>query len=336
MSVQPGSEQEPAKSEVELTPAQKLDAYIATLGDVRTFNHLEDRMQYLIVQRRPDDSHSEPWPDNGWALTTTGIDKNGVKVGIVEKFLDPEDETPARKKINLAEAFAYTEEALRTKTPQIELAESALRVTGPANPGEKPVSSQQELAPDKAEVRDTIAVDALVGSLKDILAQAEAGMLKNSDGKSYSRGEILDIFKDFVEESDNPTVDGFDITKLIPRAGGLRDIVRGAMGYGRAAALKEAIAIISAKPSEQPKVINSPVSNPGVIEQPIPSVEIPAQETDRQMLERHLREYANDLEDLYTELRGVDPKSDDAYRLQKQIRENKEDSGRVAAKLRRL
>lgn len=189
---------------------------------------------------------------------------------------------------------------------------------------------------ETTEVHDSIAVDALVDTLTDIMAQVRAGLIKNSDGQPYSESEMLGIFKDFVEEADHPTVAGFDITKLIPRSGGIRDIVRGAMGYGRAAALKEAIAIISAKPSEQPKVINSPVSNPGVIEQPISSVELPAQETDRQMYERQIREYADELQDLYAELRTYAPKSDDAYRVEKQIRENKEDSGRVAAKLRRL
>ena len=121
-------------NENEQTPAQKLDRYIASLSDRHDFDVMTERISVLNVKRSPDSEHDEPWADSGWELYTTGIDKTGVQVGIVEKLLHPDDAGPARKRVVLAEALAYSAEVARSRAPRVELADRAFAVTGPTNP----------------------------------------------------------------------------------------------------------------------------------------------------------------------------------------------------------
>ena len=116
------------------SPSDKLDAYIATL-EHRTDFGVEDLTRRLIVKRNPNAEHSEPWPDSGWSVVTMGIDKDGVPVGIVEKYLHHDDDAPARKRIVLAEAFAYDDEQrAKIKATRIDMADSVFTVVGPDRP----------------------------------------------------------------------------------------------------------------------------------------------------------------------------------------------------------
>lgn len=67
-----------------------------------------------------------------------------------------------------------------------------------------------------------------------------------------------------------------------------------------------------------------------------PQAEVSAVETEREMLDRHVREYQAELRGLYLEHRGVNPGSNEAYVLEKRIGEVKEDIGRVDRKRRSL
>lgn len=224
----PESKQTPTGQEQ--TPTQRLDKYIASLGDRHDFG-VEDRGYILSVRRSPDSEHTEPWPDSGWFLATKGVDKNGVTVGIVEKFLNPDDETPARKKVVLAEALAYSAEIARSKAPQVELADRALEITGPTNPS------------------------------------------------------VIEPFND-------------------PSSNAMSGV--------------EAAAFMSE------------------VRQSAPQAEVIEPETEREMLDRHIREYQAQLSQLYKEHRGVDPRSDRAQELVNLIEQTKDDIGRVDRARRNL
>ncbi len=150
-----------SRSEAQLTPSQKLDKYVASLEDRHDFDVMEDRMHILTVKRSPDASHKEPWPDSGWMLTTTGVDRSGVRVGIFEKYIHPDDTEPSRKSLVLAEALAYSAEHARLKTPQVELADRAFSVVGPASPGAvEPFVDQPSNAMPMNEFRRLYSVPA--------------------------------------------------------------------------------------------------------------------------------------------------------------------------------
>lgn len=71
--------------------------------------------------------------------------------------------------------------------------------------------------------------------------------------------------------------------------------------------------------------------------QPIKSeIEVPAVETKKEMLDRHVREYQAELSGFYKEHRGLDPKSVRAAQLENLINQTKEDIGRVDRERRKL
>jgi len=177
--------------ERELTLEERQDKLIASLADRKDYDFMEDRVTFLNVKRSPDESHKEPWPDSGWMIVTTGVNEKGVRVGVVEKQLNPDDERPSRKIVKLDEAMAYSAEVARSKSPQIELADQALRVTGPASPGEAepfndPFSnaiSMEELAAIRAEgsveSQPTLTTNELIDKLTDGMSEADKGALKD-------------------------------------------------------------------------------------------------------------------------------------------------------------
>ena len=125
---------EPERSANQQSPSDKLDAYIATLEN-RTDFGVEDLSRRLTVKRSPNAEHREPWPDSGWSVVTTGVDKDGVLVGIVEKYLHPDDDAPARKRVALDEALEYdAEQRSRRRSTRAEMADRVFTVVGPDRP----------------------------------------------------------------------------------------------------------------------------------------------------------------------------------------------------------
>jgi len=114
----PDKDQPQPSDERKKTQKEKLDEYIAGLQDKTIFDYLNDRIRVLTVERSPDKDHKEPWPDSGWSLAIVGTDKDGVRVGIVEKLLHSDDEEPARKRVILDKAFSYSAENTRFSAPQ--------------------------------------------------------------------------------------------------------------------------------------------------------------------------------------------------------------------------
>lgn len=227
------SEPRQETNEVPQTPSQKLDSYVASLDNRTDYDVMEDRMHILTVKRNPDATHDEPWPDSGWMLTTTGVDKKGVTVGIVEKLLHPDDEAPARKRVVLDEAFRYSAEVARARAPQTELADSAFRVTGPANP-------------------------SMIEPFNDPFSNAMTG--------------------------------------------------------------EQARAIIASRGNQAEASVEVPVK----------------EETEREMLDRHIREYQAEKSELYAQLRKTEQGSDEYYTLVNQINQTKQDIERVDKKRRGL
>ncbi len=186
--------------EIELSPEErqkklreKQDKLIASLADRRDFDHMEDRVTFLNVKRNPDGEHDEPWPDSGWMIVTTGIDERGVRVGVLEKQLNPDDERPSRKIVKLEEAMAYSAEVARTKTPQIELADQALLITGPVSPGEvEPFDDPFSNAMSREEVA-AIRAEAIAGEGTETRAELTPVELmeKLTDGMSEQDKDAL-------------------------------------------------------------------------------------------------------------------------------------------------
>jgi hypothetical protein len=166
----------------ELTPSQKLDAYISTLADKVVFDYMEDRLSILTVKRSADSTHSEPWPDSDWALTITGTDpETGARVGIVEKLLHSDDIEPARKKVVLDKAFAYSAEIAKARMADAEPINSE-NVTGasktesiePFNDPFSDAMTKEEIAAIRAEVDAAMQPESDVDDYHARLSEAQA------------------------------------------------------------------------------------------------------------------------------------------------------------------
>lgn len=170
----------------EQTPAQKQRAYMDTLADRHDFD-VEDTVSILTLERSADAEHPQSWADPGWTLESYGQDeKRGVVVGLFTKG-------DLQKMLPLEKALAYSAEAAeiaRAKTPQVELADRAMKITGPANPEAiEPFSDPFSDAMSKADF------EAVRAKVDQVAPQAEVSEVIVDKIDGLSDGDRADVLQ---------------------------------------------------------------------------------------------------------------------------------------------
>lgn len=204
--------------------------------------------------------------------------------------------------------------------------------------------------PDSYEGRAEhfLVIDSFVTS---ILERADAGEITNSSGAPYSKQDILFASEMYMNRADTPEDqrDIADLSRLFPRAGGLRSAVRLFMESSASREFTDSLKlhIEQASPEKAPnfkdvaiedKVGSVALDNIG-LDEPAPREDLAPKETEAEMYERFARETKQELDTLYAELRKAQARGDswESDSLENQIRNAKQDLGeysRKAAKAR--
>ena len=195
--------------------------------------------------------------------------------------------------------------------------------------------------------------DLVKAHVDEMLAAADRGEIEGSSGK-YSRDALITQFESFLEANrqTDEQRQGQSQYLHIPRAGGMRDSIK-ALSNSEAT-FRELDDALSTLVYEQNEQFEQTAERPGTstaqelggvslqaagVEvpavEPAAEAEAPAEETEAEMYSRYARESKQELNELYAELRGVEPGSWEAATIENQIKLTKQDVGeyaRMAAK----